>query len=59
MTIRKMYGSAPENFLLLRRNSPKISDIWNALAKIANRPPPMVALHTQNVVMAFQSTNAE
>ena len=59
ITIRKTYGRIPLKCLLLRRNTPNISDICNALAKTANNPPPTVALHTQNVVNAFQRTNAE
>jgi hypothetical protein len=59
VTIRKIYGSAPLNFFLLRRKRPKTSDIWSEFASTAKMPPPIVALHTQKVVNAFQRTNAE
>ena len=53
-----MYGSVPVNFFLLRRKSQNMVDIWREFARTANMPPPMVALHTQKVVIAFQRTNA-
>ena len=49
----------PLKYFLLNRKSPKINDICKAFAKMANKPPPNVALHTQKVVAAFQSTKAE
>ena len=52
-----MYDIAPWNFFLKRRNNAKTTDIWAALAMTAKMPPPIVALQTQKVVMAFQSTN--
>ena len=53
-----MYGSEPFRILRLHLNSPNTMDIWKALASTAKIPPPMVALQTQNVVAAFQSTKA-
>ena len=58
MTARKIYGKAPLKYFLLKRNSPKISDICRELARMAKIPPPTVALHTQKVVQAFHRTNA-
>ena len=47
------FGDLPEYRPLNR-----LSDIWREFAKMANNPPPIVALHTQNVVIAFHNTNA-
>ncbi len=52
----RIYGTAPLRYLREKRNIVHISVICTALARIANTPPPRVALQTQKVVRAFQRT---
>jgi len=48
----------PRRFLLHRKRA-KMAAIWMEFARIAKTAPPGVAFHTQNVVIAFQSTKLQ